>query len=47
MVTDFDAANSELESMETQVQKLEKENRDLNQGVLAVHSMICLSICSD
>ena len=34
MVTELDAANKKIESLERQVQRLEKEKKDLNQGVL-------------
>ena len=48
MVTDLDVANSSVESMETQAQKLEKENKDLNQGKLLF--ILCndqVKTCSD
>ena len=36
VVTDLDAANMKVANLETQVQKLEKEKRDQNQGALLI-----------
>ena len=48
MVTELDDANRKVSSLDTQVQILEKEKRDLNQSMLlSILLLTILYLCSD
>ena len=44
MVTEMDAANRKVASLETRVQRLEEEKRDQNHGVLTFFSVQIINL---